>query len=65
MIPSERELIDFISKKDLVNFSLIAKHFNIKNTTVSDIIESLEKRKLVEVKQLGGSKIVRVRGAKK
>ena len=61
MIPDEKELLDFIKKRDLVNFSLIAKYFDIKNSTVSDIIKVLEKKKLVTVKKLGGSKIVRVR----
>ena len=61
MIPTEKELINFIKRRDLVNFSLIAKHFNIKNTTVSDLISSLEKKKVLTVKKLGGSKIVRLK----
>lgn len=65
MIPTEKELIEFIKARDLVNFSLIARHFDIKNATVSDLIAALEKKKLVEVKQLGGSKVVRLRGEKK
>ena len=46
----------------MVNFSLIAKHFKIKNNTVSDLIDKLEHNKLVEVQVLGGSKIVRPKG---
>lgn len=61
MIPSEKELLDFIKKRDLVNFSSIAKYFDIKNTTVSDLIYALEKRQLVIIKKLGGSKIVKVK----
>tara|TARA_Y100000310_G_scaffold343156_1_gene449476 strand:- start:745 stop:930 length:186 start_codon:yes stop_codon:yes gene_type:complete len=61
VIPTEKELINFIKRRDLVNFSLIAKHFNIKNTTVSDLISSLEKKKVLTVKKLGGSKIVRLK----
>ena len=61
MIPSEKELLDFIRKHDLVNYSLIAKHFKLKNATVSDLIDSLEKKKLVDVKKLGGSKVVRLK----
>jgi len=61
VIPTEKELIEFIKRRDLVNFSLIAKFFNIKNSTVSDLIASLQKKKLVTVKQLGGSKIVRIK----
>ena len=61
MIPTEKELIDFIKRRDLVNFSIIAKYFDIKNSTVSDLIHVLIKKKLVVVKKLGGSKIVRLR----
>ncbi|HLC73114.1 MAG TPA: helix-turn-helix domain-containing protein [Candidatus Nanoarchaeia archaeon] len=58
MIPSENELLEFISKKELVNLSMIAKFFNIKNATASDLVKDLVSKKLVEVKQIGGSKIV-------
>ena len=65
MIPTEKELIDFIKRRDLVNFSAIAKFFDIKNTTVSDLIYALKHKKLVEVKKIGGNKIVRLKNAKK
>lgn len=58
MIPTTQELLDFISKKELVNLSMIAKNFDIKNATASDIVYDLVKKKLVEIKQIGGSKIV-------
>jgi Mn-dependent DtxR family transcriptional regulator len=58
VFPTEKELIAFIKRKGLVNFSMIARHFEIQNTTVSDLISSLEKKKVVSVKKLGGSKIV-------
>jgi len=58
MIPSENELLEFISKKELVNLSMIAKFFNVKNATASDLVKDLVSKKLVEVKQIGGSKIV-------
>jgi len=61
VIPTEKELLDFIKRRDLVNFSIIAKYFDIKNSTVSDIIKVLVKKKIVLVKKLGGSKIVRLR----
>lgn len=61
MIPTEKELLDFIKKRDLVNFSSIAKYFEIKNTTVSDLIYALKHKKLVEVKKIGGNKIVRLK----
>jgi len=61
MVPTEKELLDFIKSRDFVNFSSIAKYFEIKNTTVSDIIKGLEKNKLVIIKKLGGSKIVRLK----
>jgi len=58
LVPTEKELLDFIKKRDFVNFSLIAKYFEIKNQTVSDLIETLEKKKLVVIKKWGGSKAV-------
>jgi len=61
VIPTEKELLDFIKRRDLVNFSIIAKYFDIKNSTVSDLIKVLVKKKIVLVKKLGGSKIVRLR----
>ncbi|MBI2110138.1 MarR family transcriptional regulator [Candidatus Woesearchaeota archaeon] len=61
MIPTEKELMDFIRKRDLVNFSMIAKFFDIKNATVTDIIKGIEKKRLVQIIKLGGSKIVRVK----
>ena len=58
MFPTEKELISFIKKKGLVNYSMIAKHFQIQNTTVADLIASLEKKKVLRTKKLGGSKLV-------
>lgn len=60
-LPNKEELIMFIKSRVLVNLSTIASHFNIKNTTVSDIVNDLVRRKLVEVKKFGGSKIVMVK----
>ena len=66
MIPSEKEILDFIKKREnLVNLSMIANFYNIKNSTASDLVDDLVRKKLVEVKKLGGSKIVRVKKAKK
>lgn len=61
MIPTEKELLEFIKRRDLVNFSIIAKFFDIQNSTVSDLIKPLVKKKFVVVKKLGGSKIVRLK----
>ena len=61
MIPSEQELIKFLKRNELVNFSTIARHFDIQNATVSDIVFALERKKVLEVKKIGGSKIVRLR----
>ncbi|MBS3149480.1 hypothetical protein J4455_02185 [Candidatus Woesearchaeota archaeon] len=58
MIPTTEELLEFISKKELVNLTMIAKNYDIKNATASDIVNDLVKKKLVEIKQIGGSKIV-------
>ncbi|MBU2634503.1 MAG: hypothetical protein KJ674_04635 [Nanoarchaeota archaeon] len=61
MIPTEKELTAFIKRKDIVNFSLIAKYFEINNATVSDLMDLLLKKKLVTVTKLGGSKVVRLK----
>ena len=61
MVPDKDELINFIRRRDIVNLSAIAKNFNIQNATVSDLINDLQKKKLIVVKKIGGSKIVRVR----
>ena len=61
MVPTQKELLEFINKRDLVNFSIIAKFYEIKNTTVSDLVDDLKKKKLVDIKKLGGSKIVRIK----
>ena len=58
MIPSEKEPIEFIEKHELVNYSLIAKFFEINNATVTDLIKSLEKKKIVRIRQFSGSKVV-------
>lgn len=61
MIPTEKELIDFIKRRDIVNYSTIAKFYEINNATVSDLIDALVKKKLVTIKKLGGSKIIRIK----
>ena len=64
MIPTQEQLLKFIKSRNFVNFSLIAKHFNLKNTTVSDLIKDLEEKKLVEIINAGGSKMVQVKDNK-
>ncbi len=61
MIPKEEELVEFIERRDLVNFSAIAKFYKIRNITAADLVYDLEKKGLVEIKELGGSKVVRVK----
>ncbi len=61
MIPTEKELLEFLKKNDLVNLTAIAKHFDIKNATVPDLVKPLEKKKLIEVRKFGGSKVVLLR----
>ncbi len=61
MIPTEKELVDFLKKHDLINLTAIAKHFDIKNATVPDLLKPLEKKRLVEVRKFGGSKLVLLR----
>lgn len=61
MIPNEKELISFIRNRNFVNYSMIAKHYEINNATVSDLINDLVKKKLVTVNLIGGNKIVQVK----
>ena len=61
MIPNDKELLSFVKKQDLVNISMIAREFDIKNATASDIVMSLVKKKLLKVKKFGGSKVVMLR----
>lgn len=61
MIPTEKELVDFLKRHDLINLTAIAKHFDIKNATVPDLLKPLEKKRLVEVRKFGGSKVVLLR----
>lgn len=61
MVPTEKELILFIKRKGLVNLSMIARHFEIHNATVSDLIKTLQAKGKIKVKQLGGSKIAQVK----
>ncbi|MBI1972847.1 hypothetical protein HYS50_02480 [Candidatus Woesearchaeota archaeon] len=61
MIPSEKELLDFLKKHELVNLTAIARHFDLKNATIPDLLKPLEKKKLVEVRKFGGSKVVLLR----
>ena len=58
MFPSEEELLAFIKKKELVNFSMIAKAFNLRNSTVTDLMEALKAKKKVKIVKFGGSKVV-------
>ena len=62
MLPANEEVLDYIKKTQFVNFSMIARQFNIKNATVSDLIAKLEKENLVFVQKRGGQKFVMVKG---
>lgn len=61
MIPEQKELVEYIRNHKLVNYSIIAKFYDINNATVTDLIDALVKKKLVIVKKLGGNKVVMVR----
>ncbi|MAF36261.1 hypothetical protein CL622_04045 [archaeon] len=58
MFPSEQELLGFIKKKELLNYSMIARAFNLRNSTVADLMEALKAKKKVKIKKFGGSKVV-------
>ncbi len=62
MIPKDKEILSFIeSRNNLVNLSMIANHFSIKNNTAADIVDDLVKRKLVDIKKIGSNKMVTVK----
>jgi len=61
LVPTKEQLLNFLKKHNLPNLSKIAKHFNIQNSTVSDLVKDLEERKLVNVVNVGGSKVVQVK----
>jgi DNA-binding MarR family transcriptional regulator len=61
LIPEQKELIEYIGRHEPVNYSLIAKFYDINNATVSDLIDALVKKKLVVVKIIGANKIVMVK----
>ena len=58
MVPKEEELLGFVKARELVNYSDIAKYFDINNATVSDLINDLVKKKKVRIKKIGSNKVV-------
>tara|TARA_Y100000034_G_scaffold100701_1_gene124459 strand:+ start:437 stop:985 length:549 start_codon:yes stop_codon:yes gene_type:complete len=60
-IPNEEELMAFIKRRDLVNFSTIANFYKLNNATVSDMVNLLVYKELVTVKKLGSNKIIRMK----
>ena len=60
MIPEQKELVEYIRNHKLVNYSMIAKFYDINNATVSDLMDVLVKKKLIVVKKIGGNKIVMI-----
>jgi len=57
-MPSKEELITFIKSKNFVNLSMIARFFNIYNSTALDLVNDLKAQNIVHIKKLGGSKMV-------
>ncbi len=58
-IPTEKDIIEFVSKGKLVNYSRIARKFHIKKLAVPDIIEPLIRRKIIVIEKVGSNKFVR------
>lgn len=55
------EVIRFIKRrKNLVNISMIARYFGIRNATASDIVLTMESKGMVSVQEFGISKLVMV-----
>jgi len=61
MIPTEEELIDFIKRREFVNFSIIARYYEINNATVSDLVDMLVRKKKAIVKKIGGSNWIKLK----
>ena len=61
VIPTEKELLEFISTSEFINFSKIAKKFGIKNDAVSDFLKPLIQRRSAKVVRIGANKFVRVK----
>ena len=59
-MPKKEELITFIKRREFVNLSMIARFLNIHNETASDFVKDLEEQNLVEIKEYGGNKLVRI-----
>ena len=60
-IPTEKEILDFLSENSFVNFSKIARQFKIKNKIVPDVLRPLVQRKLILIEKLGSNKFVRMK----
>ena len=62
MLPTEAELLSYIKREKLVNYTKIAKRFKISNQTVPDILQPLLKNKEIRIKKVGSYKFVEVIG---
>jgi len=54
----EEEMKMFIKEKRAVYLSDIARQFNLRNITVTDILKRLEKRDEIEIRDKGIAKLV-------
>lgn len=60
-IPTEKEILDFLSENPFVNFSKIARKFKIKNEIVPDVLKPLVQQKLILIQKFGSNKLVRLK----
>lgn len=62
MLPTEAELLQYIGKEKLVNYTRIAKKFKISNNTVPDLLKPLLRKRKIRIKKVGSYRFVEVVG---
>lgn len=62
MLPSETELLAYIKKEKLVNYTKIARRFKISNQTVPDLLQPLLNKKKIRIKKVGSYRFVEAIG---
>ena len=62
MLPTEKELLSYIKKEKLVNYTKIAKKFKVSNQTVPDLLKHLLENRKIRIKKIGAYKFVEADG---
>jgi predicted transcriptional regulator len=61
MLPTELELMSYIRRIRLANFTRIARHFNISQHIIPDLLQPILKKGKIRIKKIGSNKFVEVR----